>query len=72
MVRSAIAAPGRVLLRNRKLTRMETGILRMELGKEIYERTGLTGKPFRSGGKKHAKERFCEYKQSKLGWMNIY
>jgi Ribonuclease P 40kDa (Rpp40) subunit. len=37
----------------------------MELGKEIYERTGLTGKPFRSGGRKHAKERFCEYKQSK-------
>ncbi|CDM36796.1 Ribonuclease P, Rpp40 [Penicillium roqueforti FM164] len=27
-------------------------------GKEIYERTGLTGKPFRSGGRKHAKERF--------------
>lgn len=33
----------------------------MELGKEIYERTGLTGKPFRSGGRKHAKERFCKY-----------
>jgi ribonuclease P/MRP protein subunit RPP40 len=36
----------------------------MELGKEIYERTGLTGKPFRSGGRKHAKERFCVYNQS--------
>jgi hypothetical protein len=33
----------------------------MELGKEIYERTGLTGKPFRSGGRKHAKERFSMY-----------
>ncbi|KAJ5700276.1 hypothetical protein N7536_003289 [Penicillium majusculum] len=37
---------------------LQDGILRMELGKEIYERTGLTGKPFRSGGRKHAKERF--------------
>lgn len=39
----------------------------MELGKEIYERTGLTGKPFRSGGRKHAKERFCEYKSKANG-----
>lgn len=31
----------------------------MELGKEIYERTGLTGKVIRSGGRKHAKERYC-------------
>ncbi|KAJ5779460.1 hypothetical protein N7457_007180 [Penicillium paradoxum] len=37
---------------------LRDGILRMELGKEIYERTGLTGKPIRSGGRKHAKERF--------------
>ncbi|KAJ6089727.1 hypothetical protein N7467_004943 [Penicillium canescens] len=37
---------------------LRDGVLRMELGKEIYERTGLTGKPFRSGGRKHAKERF--------------
>ncbi|KAL2700021.1 hypothetical protein AAEP93_008544 [Penicillium crustosum] len=37
---------------------LQDGVLRMELGKEIYERTGLTGKPFRSGGRKHAKERF--------------
>ncbi|KAJ5476440.1 hypothetical protein N7475_002169 [Penicillium sp. IBT 31633x] len=37
---------------------LRNGILRMELGKEIYERTGLTGKSFRSGGRKHAKERF--------------
>ncbi|KAJ5567409.1 hypothetical protein N7535_006715 [Penicillium sp. DV-2018c] len=37
---------------------LRDGILRIELGKEIYERTGLTGKPIRSGGRKHAKERF--------------
>ncbi|KAJ6189409.1 Ribonuclease P Rpp40 [Penicillium mononematosum] len=37
---------------------LRDGVLRMELGKEIYERTGLTGKPCRSGGRKHAKERF--------------
>ncbi|KAJ5840499.1 Ribonuclease P Rpp40 [Penicillium rubens] len=37
---------------------LQDGVLRMELGKEIYERTGLTGKPCRSGGRKHAKERF--------------
>lgn len=35
------------------------GILSIELGKEIYERTGLPGKPIRSGGRKHGKERFC-------------
>lgn len=34
------------------------GVLRLELGKDKYERTGLTGKPIRSGGRKHAKERF--------------
>lgn len=34
------------------------GILRLELGKESFERTGLTGKPIRGGGRKHAKERY--------------
>lgn len=34
------------------------GILRLELGKEVFERTGLTGKPTRSGARKHAKERY--------------
>ncbi|KAJ5732679.1 hypothetical protein N7493_004160 [Penicillium malachiteum] len=33
-------------------------LLKIELGKEIYERTGLVGKPIRSGGRKHGKERF--------------
>jgi ribonucleases P/MRP protein subunit RPP40 len=31
------------------------------MSREKYERTGLTGKPIRSGGRKHAKERF--------GWL---
>ena len=35
------------------------GTLKLELGRELYERTGLTGKPIRSGGRKHAKERYC-------------
>ncbi|CRG84876.1 hypothetical protein PISL3812_02056 [Talaromyces islandicus] len=34
------------------------GIVTLELGKEKYERSGLTGKPIRSGARKHAKERF--------------
>ncbi|PLB46750.1 hypothetical protein P170DRAFT_511434 [Aspergillus steynii IBT 23096] len=37
---------------------LRDGILRLELGKEVYERTGLTGKPIRSGGRKHGKERY--------------
>ncbi|KAJ5086631.1 hypothetical protein NUU61_007938 [Penicillium alfredii] len=37
---------------------LRDGVLRIELGKEILERTGLTGKPIRSGGRKHGKERF--------------
>ncbi|KAL2001639.1 hypothetical protein VTN02DRAFT_1497 [Thermoascus thermophilus] len=37
---------------------LHNGILRLELGKESFERTGLTGKPIRGGGRKHAKERY--------------
>ncbi|KAE8364363.1 ribonuclease P 40kDa subunit-domain-containing protein [Aspergillus caelatus] len=37
---------------------LRDGILKLELGKEIFERTGLTGKPIRSGGRKHTKERY--------------
>ncbi|KAL4933916.1 ribonuclease P protein subunit p40 [Aspergillus undulatus] len=37
---------------------LHDGVLKLELGKEDYEKTGLTGKPIRTGGKKHAKERF--------------
>lgn len=43
-----------------------TGILRLELGKEPYERSGLQGRPIRSGGRKHAKERFGLDAQSLL------
>ncbi|KAL4881542.1 ribonuclease P 40kDa subunit-domain-containing protein [Aspergillus karnatakaensis] len=37
---------------------LQDGTLKLELGKEDYEKTGLTGKSIRTGGKKHAKERF--------------
>ncbi|KAJ5632608.1 hypothetical protein N7490_008947 [Penicillium lividum] len=37
---------------------LRDGLLRIEAGKEIYERSGLSGKPIRSGGRKHNKERF--------------
>ncbi|KAL5000515.1 ribonuclease P 40kDa subunit-domain-containing protein [Aspergillus recurvatus] len=37
---------------------LKEGVLKLELGKEEYEKSGLTGKPVRTGGKKHAKERF--------------
>lgn len=36
-----------------------SGILRLELAKDVLERTGLTGRPIRSGGRKHTKERYC-------------
>lgn len=35
------------------------GILRLELSKDVLERTGLNGRPIRSGGRKHTKERYC-------------
>ncbi|OJJ49374.1 hypothetical protein ASPZODRAFT_1466817 [Penicilliopsis zonata CBS 506.65] len=38
--------------------KLHDGILSLELGKESFERTGLTGQPVRSGGRKHAKERY--------------
>lgn len=44
-----------------------TGILRIELGKEVFERTGLTGQPIRSGGRKHGKERFSTQRHP---WMH--
>ncbi|KAJ6017637.1 hypothetical protein N7451_001016 [Penicillium sp. IBT 35674x] len=37
---------------------LRNGLLKVETGKETYERTGLSGKPMRSGGRKHGKERF--------------
>ncbi|QGA17760.1 hypothetical protein EYB26_005436 [Talaromyces marneffei] len=38
---------------------LSQGILTLQMGREKYEHTGLTGKPIRSGGRKHAKERFA-------------
>ncbi|KAL4787252.1 ribonuclease P 40kDa subunit-domain-containing protein [Aspergillus varians] len=37
---------------------LRDGVLKLELGKEDYEKSGLTGKSVRTGGKKHTKERF--------------
>ncbi|KAL2828909.1 ribonuclease P 40kDa subunit-domain-containing protein [Aspergillus cavernicola] len=37
---------------------LREGVLRLELGKEEYEKSGLTGKHVRTGGKKHGKERY--------------
>lgn len=44
------------------------GLLKIELGREIYERTGLVGKPTRSGGRKHAKERYSMYESYREDW----
>lgn len=43
-----------------------SGQLRLELPKEIYERTGLTGKPIRDAGRKHVKTRFGKYDPSRM------
>ncbi|CAL5874634.1 uncharacterized protein PFLUO_LOCUS8931 [Penicillium psychrofluorescens] len=37
---------------------LKNGTLQIELGREVFERTGLSGKPCRSGGRKHGKERY--------------
>lgn len=36
------------------------GLLRIELPKDVYERTGLLGQPIEDGGRKHQKTRFGE------------
>lgn len=38
--------------------REQPGVLRLELPKEVYERTGLNGQAVRDGGRKHGKARF--------------
>ncbi|OKL60172.1 hypothetical protein UA08_04637 [Talaromyces atroroseus] len=38
---------------------LHNGTLTLQVGKDKYERSGLAGKPIRSGGRKHAKERFA-------------
>lgn len=34
------------------------GILRLEVSKALYERSGLNGKPIPDGGRKHLKTRY--------------
>ncbi|QSS49267.1 hypothetical protein I7I53_09581 [Histoplasma capsulatum var. duboisii H88] len=38
---------------------LHNGVLRLELDKNSFERAGLDGKPIRSGGRKHVKERYA-------------
>ncbi|OJD25127.1 hypothetical protein ACJ73_03507 [Blastomyces percursus] len=38
---------------------LKNGVLRLELDKNSFERAGLDGKPIRSGGRKHVKERYA-------------
>ena len=38
-----------------------SGILRLELAKDKYERCGLVGLPIRDAGRRHIKTRFGEY-----------
>ncbi|EEH45671.2 uncharacterized protein PADG_01821 [Paracoccidioides brasiliensis Pb18] len=38
---------------------LKEGVLRLELDKNSFERAGLDGKPIRSGGRKHVKERYA-------------
>ena len=40
------------------MLRVPLGQLRLELGKEAYERSGLAGKAISDGGRKHVKSRF--------------
>ena len=42
-----------------------SGILRLELAKDKYERCGLVGQPIRDAGRKHIKTRFGEYDWSR-------
>lgn len=36
----------------------DTGLLRLELPKQSYERAGLAGEPIRDAGRKHVKTRY--------------
>ena len=44
-----------------RLVILMSGILRLELAKDKYERCGLVGQPIRDAGQKHIKTRFGEY-----------
>ena len=38
-----------------------SGILRLELAKDKYERCGLVGQPIQDAGRRHLKTRFGEF-----------
>ena len=40
------------------ITVLSTGVLRLELDKESYQRSGLQGQPVPGGGRKHVKARY--------------
>lgn len=42
-----------------------SGILRLELAKDKYERCGLIGQPIRDVGRNHLKTRYGEYNRLK-------
>lgn len=44
-----------------RLVLIMSGILRLELAKDKYERCGLVGQPIRDAGRKHIKTRFSKY-----------
>ena len=44
--------------RSAMLLSLVVGVLRLELAKENYERSGLVGKALADGGRKHVKTRF--------------
>ncbi len=42
------------------LPNLISGILRLELAKDRYERCGIVGEPIRDAGRKHANTRYGE------------
>lgn len=44
-----------------RLLTLISGVLRLELAKDKYERCGLVGHPIRDAGRKHIKTRYGEY-----------
>ncbi|KAI4129459.1 MAG: hypothetical protein LQ338_002240 [Usnochroma carphineum] len=42
-------------------TYIKSGLLRLQLPKEIYEKAGLVGEPIRDAGRKHMKTRYGKY-----------
>lgn len=44
----------------KRLLNLNSGVLRLELAKDKYERCGLVGQPVRDAGRKHIKTRYGE------------